>query len=269
MSPKAFRDPPVTGGEGGTRREDPAGRGATRAAATQGGASGGGRAVSRRQRRESAHSASPITLGQLGLGLLLCVGVAILTAHFAERRIQASTVTAVPLGGAGPVSGRGPRLRTGGNPTRTRSTSSASESGSVTANIPSSSGTMTTHPEPERARAASSPSASNRTSEGAIADIGFVAEAHGPQVRACYDRAFRHDPAAPSGRIDLSFELIESGEFGRAVQIRSELNLLGSTVVESCLIELLSEWSFPRPRPLPPGVAPPRLRYPFVFSAAP
>lgn len=96
-----------------------------------------------------------------------------------------------------------------------------------------------------------------------------MAEAHGPQLRACYDRAFRHDPAAPSGRIELSFELVASGEFGRAVHIRSELNLLGSTIVESCLIELLSEWSFPRPRPLPPGVAAPRLRYPFVFSAAP
>ncbi|HNN97577.1 MAG TPA: AgmX/PglI C-terminal domain-containing protein [Pseudomonadota bacterium] len=102
-----------------------------------------------------------------------------------------------------------------------------------------------------------------------MADIGFVADAHGPQVRACYDRAFRHDPAAPSGRIELSFELVESGEFGRAVQIHSELNLLGSTVVESCLIELVSEWSFPRPRPRPAGVASQRLRYPFVFTAAP
>jgi hypothetical protein len=113
------------------------------------------------------------------------------------------------------------------------------------------------------------PASGSPRPDTARSDVSFVAEAHGPQVRACYDRVFRHDPAAPTGRIELSFAVVAVGEFGRAVEIQSELNLLGSPLVERCLIERVSEWAFPRPRPRPDGLPPPRLRYPFVFAAAP
>jgi hypothetical protein len=94
--------------------------------------------------------------------------------------------------------------------------------------------------------------------------VAFVAESHGPQVRACYDRAFRHDPAAPSGRVELSFTLVDGGDFGRASDIRPGLNLLGNPTVASCLAELVAEWRFPRPA----GGAPVTVRYPFLFSSA-
>jgi hypothetical protein len=99
-------------------------------------------------------------------------------------------------------------------------------------------------------------------------DLDFVASAHSPQVRACYDRAFRHaGTQAPAGRVELSFTLTDSGDAGRAVDIVTELNLLGNPTVATCLEELVAEWRFPRPPPPPPG-GPRRLRYPFVFTAA-
>lgn len=97
-----------------------------------------------------------------------------------------------------------------------------------------------------------------------LSDVAFVAENHSPQVRACYERSFRHDPAAPAGRIELSFTLVDAGDCGRAVDVTTELNLLGSAAVASCVSELLAEWRFPRPQP----PAPRRLRYPFVFAPA-
>ena len=98
----------------------------------------------------------------------------------------------------------------------------------------------------------------------ALSDVAFVAESHGPQIRACYDRAFRHDPSAPSGRIELSFTLVDAGDFGRAMDIRPELNLLGDERVATCLIERVQEWRFPRPV----GGHPQSVRYPFLFAAA-
>lgn len=107
-------------------------------------------------------------------------------------------------------------------------------------------------------------------------DIDFVASQHSPQVRACYDRAFRHaGDKAPTGRVELSFVLVDNGTFGQAKEIVTELNLLGEPLVAACLEELVAEWHFPRPPPAPPnppgppGAPAPRLRYPFVFTAAP
>lgn len=101
-------------------------------------------------------------------------------------------------------------------------------------------------------------------------DIEFVASNHSPQVRACYDRAFRHAGAqAPAGRVELSFALVDTGEFGRAIEITTELNMLAEPSVSTCLEERIAEWRFPRPLPTAPGAAPRRLRYPFVFTPAP
>lgn len=104
-------------------------------------------------------------------------------------------------------------------------------------------------------------------------DIDFVASQHSPQVRACYDRAFRHaGDKAPTGRVELSFVLVDNGTFGQAREIVTELNLLGEPLVAACLEELVAEWHFPRPPPAasdPLGSPVRRLRYPFVFTAAP
>lgn len=108
--------------------------------------------------------------------------------------------------------------------------------------------------------------ASSVQREGA-ADVHFVASTHSPQVRACYDRAFRHAGAqAPAGRVELSFTIVDSGDAGRAVDIVTELNLLGDDSVAACLKELLEEWYFPRPPPRSADSPPQRVRYPFVFT---
>jgi hypothetical protein len=105
-------------------------------------------------------------------------------------------------------------------------------------------------------------------------DIEFVASTHSPQVRACYDRAFRHAGAqAPAGRVELSFVLVDTGQYGRAVDIATELNMLAEPSVAACLEERVAEWQFPRPPPstmqAEPKPVPRRLRYPFVFTPAP
>ena len=63
--------------------------------------------------------------------------------------------------------------------------------------------------------------------------------------------------------------LVDIGDAGQARDIVTELNLLGEPSVAACLEELLSEWRFPRPLPLPNAGPPRRLRYPFVFTPAP
>jgi hypothetical protein len=115
------------------------------------------------------------------------------------------------------------------------------------------------------------PAAPLSPAEAALrSDIDFVASEHSPQVRACYDRAYRHaGDKAPTGRIELSFALLDTGDAGKAVDIIIELNLLGDASVAACLAERIAEWRFPRPPPAVLGPPPRRLRYPFVFAAAP
>lgn len=129
------------------------------------------------------------------------------------------------------------------------------------------------NPAPAAQPAAPTPAALAKPSEGlSDSDIDFVASTHSPQVRACYDRAFRHSgEQAPAGRVELSFTVVDAGDAGRAVDIVTELNLLGDKSVSACLEERLAEWRFPRPPPLPPGYDKPprRLRFPFVFTPAP
>lgn len=127
-------------------------------------------------------------------------------------------------------------------------------------------------PEPSVAAAPSPPPSLPTGHDKSLDDIEFVASNHSPQVRACYDRAFRNAGAqAPAGRVELSFALVDTGEFGRAVEITTELNMLAEPSVSTCLEERIAEWRFPRPLPPPggPGSPPRRLRYPFVFTPAP
>ena len=90
-------------------------------------------------------------------------------------------------------------------------------------------------------------------------DVHFVVETHAPQVKACYDRAFRASSAPPAGRVELRFTLVDRDGVGRAQDVETGLNLLGSPQVAACLTELLTEWRFPRP------LAPQQVQYPFLF----
>lgn len=263
----------MPGGDRGPRRDGRSGRGQGQAADAP---------PQRRARRSPAVSPGkldarwqgrPLTAGQVAFGLVLAVGIALLTAHSVERwRVRvAQPALAPPV--ATPPSGRTTRARSLSTPSRPLAVTPPAATGATPSSavspalsdvaVPGSPGAAGGATAPPSSGAASAP----RPVDLALADVRFVAESHGPQIRACYDRVFRHDPAAPTGRIELSFSLVPLGDFGRAIDIRSELNLLGNAVVESCLIELLAEWSFPRP--LAPGAAPPRLRYPFLFTAAP
>lgn len=272
MSPKAFRDPSTLDGERRPRRKGRAGRSQipNRDRSTDRD-SGPPFAVSA-QRRETRWQGRPITAGQVALGLLLAAGVATLTAHWAGRWFVVAPSQGLNPPVAAMVANRPTRQRSASTTLRPPPAPSLPTGGAANSVADASApGAASPGQAPGAGQHSPATSAGHglRPMDAALADIRFVAEAHGPQVRACYDRVFRHDAAAPSGRIELSFTVVPAGEFGRATEIRSELNLLGSPLVESCLIELLAEWSLPRPLPPPLGAAPPRLRYPFIFTAAP
>lgn len=272
MSPKAFRDPSTLDGERRPRREGRAGRSQIPSRDRSADRDAGRPYVPSEQRRGTRWRGRPITAGQVALGLLLAAGVAMLTAYSAGRWLVVAPSQGLKPHVAVPVASRSPRQRSASPTLRPPPVPSLPTSGAASSVAdPSAPGAASPEQAPGVGQHSPATSAgrSVRPIDAALADIRFVAEAHGPQVRACYDRVFRHDAAAPSGRIELSFTVVPAGEFGRATEIRSELNLLGSPLVESCLMELLAEWSLPRPLPPPPGVAPPRLRYPFVFTAAP
>lgn len=151
----------------------------------------------------------------------------------------------------------------------------ASAGGLQAAGAPSSPQVASAPPAAATTPAAAGPRPAPMPHDKSLDDIEFVASNHSPQVRACYDRAFRHaGAAAPAGRVELSFALVDTGEFGRAVEITTELNMLAEPSVSTCLEESIAEWRFPRPPPPPSGApgasaAPRRLRYPFVFTPAP
>lgn len=211
----------------------------------------------------------PITAGQVALFLILATAVAILTAQLVGPRLAVVAIPAKSADVAVPRSGRVGRARSSATAARTGPAVAAADLAGASARGDAAAPSVAAPATAARDERLATPASGSPRPDTALSDVSFVAEAHGPQVRACYDRVFRHDPAAPTGRIELSFAVVAVGEFGRAVEIQSELNLLGSPIVEHCLIELVSEWAFPRPRPQPDGLPPPRLRYPFVFTAAP
>ena len=87
--------------------------------------------------------------------------------------------------------------------------------------------------------------------------VRMIVETHMPQVRACYEHAFKIN--SPGGRVEIAFTIAGSG---RPSHVKIEANTTDSEVLARCLEERVKEWQFPRP--LGGEV---ELIYPFVFSA--
>lgn len=266
MSPKAFRDSSKAGGAA----VSPARRDSASSAAT-------GRPARRDPHRERTTPRRVVStqrgLRSLDIALfLLCAAAsAAVSAWLVLRHRSPDTVT-TPEAAPSPVH-RGPTARpradaTAGRPRLGAEASATASPLAVPSPLPlataSASGPQAADISPAAPALASSQRRDSLRSAQVLSDVAFVAETHGPQVRACYERAFRHDASAPSGRVELSFTLVDAGDFGRAVDIRTELNLLGNAAVAGCLSELVSEWRFPRPA----GGQPQPVRYPFLFSAS-
>lgn len=75
-------------------------------------------------------------------------------------------------------------------------------------------------------------------------------------VRDCYEEGLRTDPAL-EGRIDVRFELLESGALA---DVRVARSTLGAPAVEACIVEVMAGWRTPFRPPEPIS-----LEYPFVF----
>ncbi len=88
--------------------------------------------------------------------------------------------------------------------------------------------------------------------------VRFVVKQHMPQVRACYERAFKD--SAPAGRVEIAFAI---GPDGMAKRVRTDENTMGSDQLAKCLEQKVKEWTFPRP-----VGGDYELIYPFVFQGS-
>jgi hypothetical protein len=86
--------------------------------------------------------------------------------------------------------------------------------------------------------------------------VRFVVKQHMPQVRACYERAFKE--SSPGGRVEIAFAI---GPDGLAKRVRTDENTTGSDQLGKCLEQKVKEWTFPRP-----VGGDYELIYPFVFQ---
>jgi hypothetical protein len=86
--------------------------------------------------------------------------------------------------------------------------------------------------------------------------IRLVVRQHLPQVRACYNRAFKD--TSPGGTVEIGLAIDHTG---RAQNVRTETNTTDSPDLARCLETRVREWQFPRP------VGDDyELIYPFVFA---
>jgi TonB family protein len=91
-------------------------------------------------------------------------------------------------------------------------------------------------------------------------ELQAFAHARSDEVRDCYEEGLKDAPAL-QGRIDVRFELLETGALDAVHVARSTL---GAPAVEACIVEALRRWRTPFRPP-----APVSLEYPFVFRPVP
>jgi len=78
-------------------------------------------------------------------------------------------------------------------------------------------------------------------------------------VRACYSRALKSNPNL-FGRLEVQFTIAEDGRVEDVIVVN---NTLGIVSVESCIIQSVSTWRFPKPKN---GKV--TIKYPFIFEQA-
>jgi hypothetical protein len=84
-----------------------------------------------------------------------------------------------------------------------------------------------------------------------------IVQSHMPQVRACYEHAFKFN--SPGGRVEVAFTISQAG---KPSHVRTESNSTESDVLSKCLEDRVREWQFPHTLGGDTD-----LIYPFVFSA--
>jgi hypothetical protein len=122
--------------------------------------------------------------------------------------------------------------------------------------------TVSKGPLPEDLPASAAPLTEEEMKQQAEAQIDadgvrFVVKTHMPQVRACYERAFKD--GSPGGRVEIGFAIQPDG---KAARVRTEENTTGHEGLSRCLETRVKEWQFPRP-----VGGDYELVYPFVFAA--
>jgi TonB family protein len=101
--------------------------------------------------------------------------------------------------------------------------------------------------------------ASAEVSEGLDpAIIRRVARAHINEIRYCYNEGLSRNPEL-EGRAVVRFEIGTSGRVHRA---ELQTSTLADAAVESCMVEAVERWMFPKPNAGRPVV----VSYPFVLS---
>jgi hypothetical protein len=88
------------------------------------------------------------------------------------------------------------------------------------------------------------------------AGVRLAVKQHLPQVKACYERAFKNESGG--GTVEIAFAIDAEG---RAARVRTESNSTDSDPLARCLEAAVATWKFPRP-----VGGEYELIYPFVFS---
>ncbi len=88
--------------------------------------------------------------------------------------------------------------------------------------------------------------------------VRFVFRAHLPQVRACYERAFKGADSPPGGRVEIGLTITAQG---RATEVHVESNTTGSESLGTCICGRVADWTFPKP-----VAGDYALTYPFMFA---
>jgi outer membrane biosynthesis protein TonB len=92
------------------------------------------------------------------------------------------------------------------------------------------------------------------------AEVYGVVKAHFMNVRACYERARAKNPTL-NGTVVLAWSVEPDGRVSRARVAESTMN---SMEVESCLVDEIAHWTFPKSFGKTPVA-----RFPFVFKNRP
>jgi hypothetical protein len=93
----------------------------------------------------------------------------------------------------------------------------------------------------------------------AASEIRRTVQRHENDIRVCYNHALQRDPVA-AGRVSMQFLIAVDGTVPVAFV---ESSAIDDWRLHECISATIRRWTFP----VPPGVRPSVVRYPYVFSA--
>jgi len=166
-------------------------------------------------------------------------------------------------------SGSESEVELGGKPTGTEGSEvkmatgskSGSELGEIADDIGGETGDLSERDEEQTVRGTVDSVASNASVEGTLArsKISRIINEHQGQIQGCYEQQLLQNPNL-GGKITFEWTITRSGDVSGARQSTSSL---GSAAVSNCILGIIREMSFPKPKGGSVSVT-----YPFMFQSS-